>query len=150
MSNNDAWLDQLKKDLDEIQPKAPVPATHKPNADSLLIALAFIMVFLFVAIVVVAQHKREPYLPPSVVTNDEKIDWLIRKASEHGDKITLLGIVMNNNEAIAKANDKSRYKDCYMYLNHDWTVNRMPSPMVVNMDKYPDSKALLEKYYPHY
>lgn len=149
----EAWLDQLKKQISDVQPSPPAPqvqVNHK-HKDAITLGLAAFVAILFVCIGLMVFTKptapTEGSLNWHSLTADQKADWLFHYTAIHNDKITLLGVVANNNTNLAKANSKW-YKDMYVYLNADWTLDRMPK--AVNWSQTPeDTKALVQKYYRH-
>ncbi len=85
----------------------------------------------------VQQRERPGFLSPTpdLSKYDKKIDALTSQTeklsadvSANRDKITLTGILLNNN-FVANWNG---LKDSYIYLNHDWTINRIPDQLTLD------------------
>lgn len=78
----------------------------------------------------VQQRERPGFLSPTPDFSkyDKKIEKLSVDVRANNDKITLTGILLNNNFA---ANWKG-LKDSYIYLNHDWTIDRLPDQLTLD------------------
>lgn len=129
--DKDKLVQEIEKELAGIKPMPIIKKAPAKSDNSLLI---FICVFVISAAIYFAWKNKAVDIPsfywPSFNQNDaaqaeivNAINILWQKQQITSDRLTLLGAITNNNVAVSKG---SYSKDDYLYLNGDWTINKMP------------------------
>lgn len=133
MTKEDKLVKEIEKELAGLRPTPPVKKPHVKSDNSLLI---FICIFVISAAIYFVWKNKEmsvnipSFSMPSFNQSDAKYDEVVnainilwQKQQISSDRLTLLGAITNNNVAVNKGDYP---KDDYLYLNGDWTINKMP------------------------
>lgn len=79
----------------------------------------------------VQPSPRVEMLEQKVNTLSEATDKIWDRVKQNSDRITLTGTLLNNNFLVESKNlQKSRY----IYLNKDWTINRLPDQLTLDAE----------------
>lgn len=141
-------IKDITTDQKELEPKIIKSKLSKKNQESDKLFYASVLVFFFVAILLILDFKFDLmssfFSKPSLKMSPANKSSVEQVDSSYKKRMFLLGVVFNENFSILKSNQN---KKDLLILNKDWTIDRFPKNLELSEKDLEYLESMINKPY---